>query len=72
MRLLDQISPETAPHKHYTCFRYAEPLTETCLKEMKADGVTRAVAFSQFPHFSCTTSGAMYSGVPLMDVRTIV
>jgi len=27
--------------------RYASPLTEECVAQMKADGVTRAVAFSQ-------------------------
>jgi ferrochelatase len=55
---LDELSPETGPHKHYTCFRYADPLTEETLTQMKADGVTRAVAFSQYPHFSCTTTGS--------------
>lgn len=55
---LDELSPETGPHKHYTCFRYADPLTEEALLKMKADGVKRAVAFSQYPHFSCTTTGS--------------
>lgn len=58
VKLLDAMSPETAPHKHYTCFRYADPLTEETLQAMKADGVTRAVAFSQYPQFSCTTAGS--------------
>mmetsp|Transcript_19809 Transcript_19809/g.29617 ORF Transcript_19809/g.29617 Transcript_19809/m.29617 type:complete len:380 (-) Transcript_19809:37-1176(-) len=55
---LDEERPESAPHKAYTCFRYAHPLTEEALTQMKADGVTRAVAFSQFPHWSCTTTGS--------------
>ena len=55
---LDRLSPATAPHKFYTCFRYASPLTEDALTQMKADGVKRAVAFSQFPQFSCTTAGS--------------
>ena len=55
---LDKASPETAPHKAYIAFRYASPLTEEALQQMKADGVTRAVAFSQFPQWSCTTSGS--------------
>lgn len=55
---LDQLSPETAPHKHYPLFRYAEPLAETTLRQMAADGVRRAVAFSQYPQFSCTTTGS--------------
>lgn len=56
--ILDKLSPETAPHKHYTCFRYADPLTEEVLAAMKRDGVQRAVAFSQYPQFSCTTTGS--------------
>tara|TARA_B110000008_G_scaffold153222_1_gene154327 strand:+ start:87 stop:1346 length:1260 start_codon:yes stop_codon:yes gene_type:complete len=58
VEILDKISPETAPHKHYIMFRYAAPLTEETLLQMKADGVTRAIAFSQYPHWSCTTSGS--------------
>jgi ferrochelatase len=46
-KILDQIRPESAPHKHYVFFRYANPLTEQSLKQMKEDGVTRAIAFSQ-------------------------
>ncbi|KAG8194736.1 hypothetical protein JTE90_026384 [Oedothorax gibbosus] len=45
--LLDKISPETGPHKHYVGFRYANPLTENTLAEMEKDGIERAVAFSQ-------------------------
>lgn len=45
--LLPTSRTQTAPHKHYIAFRYADPLTEEALLEMKADGVERAVAFSQ-------------------------
>jgi len=58
VKTLDRLSEATAPHKHYIAFRYADPLTEEALLQMKADGVTRAVAFSQYPHFSCTTTGS--------------
>ncbi|GAA6009682.1 hypothetical protein JCM11491_001057 [Sporobolomyces phaffii] len=58
VKLLDELSPETAPHKAYVAFRYANPLTETCLDEMKRDGVTRAVAFTQYPQYSCSTTGS--------------
>ena len=44
--------------KFYTCFRYAPPLTHDCLQQMAEDGIERAVAFSQYPHFSCTTTGS--------------
>jgi ferrochelatase len=55
---LDRLSPETAPHKFYVAFRYAQPSGEDALKVMKADGVRRAIAFTQYPHFSCATTGS--------------
>jgi len=57
-KLLDELNPATAPHKAYVAFRYAKPLTEDCLEEMRCDGVTRAVAFSQYPQYSCSTTGS--------------
>jgi ferrochelatase len=57
-KLLDQLSPDTAPHKHYIAFRYADPLTPDTLASMHRDGVTRAVAFTQYPQYSCTTTGS--------------
>lgn len=68
---LDKISPETAPHKPYVAFRYAKPLTEDMLQQMKADGVTRAVAFSQYPQWSASTSASsmheLYRQTRLLD-----
>lgn len=32
---MDAMSPETAPHKAYTAFRYAAPMTEACVAQMK-------------------------------------
>lgn len=58
VRLLDQLSPETAPHKFYPAFRYAYPFSEDVIQEMKADGVERAVAFTQYPQYSCATTGS--------------
>ena len=58
VKLLDELSPATAPHKAYTAFRYAKPLTEDCMAEMKRDGVERAVAFTQYPQYSCSTTGS--------------
>jgi protoporphyrin/coproporphyrin ferrochelatase len=55
---LDKLSPETAPHKFYVAFRYVEPFSEDALRAMKADGVKRAVAFTQYPQFSCSTTGS--------------
>jgi protoheme ferro-lyase len=57
-KLLDELSPATAPHKAYVAFRYARPLSEDCLAEMKKDGVERAIAFTQYPQYSCSTTGS--------------
>jgi protoporphyrin/coproporphyrin ferrochelatase len=58
VRWLDQLSPETAPHRAYVAFRYAPPFSEDALLQMRADGVQRAVAFTQYPQFSCSTTGS--------------
>ncbi|KAI0464017.1 ferrochelatase hem15 [Komagataella kurtzmanii] len=55
---LDIISPQSAPHKPYVAFRYANPLTEDTLRKMKNDGITKAIAFSQYPQFSYSTTGS--------------
>jgi protoporphyrin/coproporphyrin ferrochelatase len=55
---LDRQQPATAPHRFYVGFRYAQPNTEDALRRMRADGVRRAVAFTQYPQFSCATTGS--------------
>jgi protoporphyrin/coproporphyrin ferrochelatase len=55
---LDRLSPETAPHKFYVAFRYTHPKSDEALRAMHADGVERAVAFTQYPQFSCSTTGS--------------
>ncbi len=55
---LDDMSPETAPHRFYVAFRYINPFSEDALKQMKADGIKRAIAFTQYPQFSCSTTGS--------------
>ena len=62
-KLLDELSPETAPHKPYVAFRYANPLTEDMYRRLLADGFGggrggRAVAFTQYPQYSCSTTGS--------------
>lgn len=62
-KILDQTSPETAPHKPYVAFRYADPLTEEMYHRLLADGFGngrggRAVAFTQYPQYSCSTTGS--------------
>jgi len=62
-KILDKISPQTAPHKPYVAFRYANPLTEHMYHQLLADGFGngkggRAVAFTQYPQYSCSTTGS--------------
>ncbi|VDL19193.1 unnamed protein product [Hymenolepis diminuta] len=63
VRTLDTISPETAPHKYYLGLRYTHSLTEEAVNEIEEDGVERVVAFSQFPQYSCTTTGSSLNAI---------
>ncbi|RWS30932.1 ferrochelatase-like protein [Leptotrombidium deliense] len=63
VKILDKISPESAPHKFYIGFRYAQPLMEDTIEEMHRDGVERAIAFSQYPQYSCSTSGSSFNAL---------
>jgi protoporphyrin/coproporphyrin ferrochelatase len=60
---LDQVSPETAPHKSYTGFRYVHPFTEDTIKQIESDGPERVVIFSQYPQYSCATSGSSFNSI---------
>ncbi len=55
---LDRLCPETAPHKAYVAFRYATPNAADALRHMQADGARRAVAFTQYPQYSTSTTGS--------------
>ncbi len=62
-KILDRTNPETAPHKPYVAFRYANPLTEETYTRLLDDGFGkgrggRAVAFTQYPQYSCSTTGS--------------
>lgn len=58
---LDTLSPETAPHRFYVAFRYVAPFADDAVQAMRGDGITRAIAFTQYPQWSCTTSGSSYN-----------
>lgn len=60
---LDRISPSTAPHKYYVAFRYVQPMTDVALDQLERDGVENAVLFSQYPQYSCATSGSSYNAI---------
>ncbi|KAL6952003.1 lyase [Sarracenia purpurea var. burkii] len=57
------MSPETAPHKHYVAFRYVNPLTEQALQQVENDKAERVVLFSQYPQYSCATTGSSFNAI---------
>uniref|UniRef100_A0A8C5LUH8 Ferrochelatase n=1 Tax=Leptobrachium leishanense TaxID=445787 RepID=A0A8C5LUH8_9ANUR len=63
VKLLDQMSPATAPHKYYIGFRYVHPLTEEAIEQMEQDGIERAIAFTQYPQYSCSTTGSSLNAI---------
>ena len=67
---LDRLSPGTAPHKFYVAFRYTRPTSDDALRAMHADGVQRAVAFTQYPQFSCSTTGSSLNELWRAAART--
>ena len=67
---LDRLSPETAPHKFYISFRYTAPFADDTLRQMAADGITRAVAFTQYPQWSCSTTGSSLNDLNRALART--
>jgi ferrochelatase len=60
---LGSVSPATAPHKHYVAFRYVPPYTKDAFTELERDGVQHAVIFSQYPQYSCATSGSSFNAI---------
>jgi ferrochelatase len=63
VQLLDKLSPSTGPHKHYIGFRYAHPLTEDAIDQMYSDGIEHAIAFTQYPQYSCSTTGSSLNAI---------
>ncbi|XP_026571130.1 ferrochelatase, mitochondrial [Pseudonaja textilis] len=63
VKLLNEMSPESAPHKYYIGFRYVHPLTEEAIEEMEKDGIERAIAFTQYPQYSCSTTGSSLNAI---------
>lgn len=60
-KTLDDLSPQTGPHVPYIAFRYADPLTEETYRQMLSDGITRAVAFTQYPQYSYSTTRSSFN-----------
>lgn len=60
---LDKTSPETGPHKSYVGFRYVTPFTEDTIQQIEKDAPERIVIFSQYPQYSCATSGSSFNSI---------
>lgn len=60
---LDKLSQESAPHKSYVGFRYVNPFTEDTLGQIEKDNPERVVIFSQYPQYSCATSGSSFNSI---------
>lgn len=56
--ILDKKCPESSPHKPFIAFRYADPLTEDTLLKIRDDGFKKVIAFTQYPQYSCSTTGS--------------
>jgi ferrochelatase len=67
---LDRLAPDSAPHKFYIAFRYTRPNSDDALRQMKADGIERAIAFTQYPQFSCSTTGSSLNELWRAAART--
>lgn len=44
-------------------FRYVNPLTEDTLDQIEKDAPERVVIFSQYPQYSCATSGSSFNSI---------
>lgn len=53
--IADCLGPEYRP---YVVMRYWQPRAEQVLRQMAADGVTRAVVLSMYPHYTGATTGS--------------
>jgi ferrochelatase len=56
--VLNKKCPDQGPFKYYVGFRYTDPLTEEAVDQIRKDGVKRVVVFSQYPQYSCSTTGS--------------
>lgn len=69
-RRLDELRPESGPHRAYVAFRYVAPFADDALRQMAADGIERVVVFTQYPQWSCTTTGSSLTDLADALART--
>lgn len=56
--ILNREHAGTASFRPYVAFRYVQPDTFTALRAMENDGVDHIVVLSNYPQYSCTTTGS--------------
>ena len=56
-QVLNSSLPQFAPFQHYLAFRYSEPLAGKAIKRALDDGAERLILFTQYPHYSCVSTG---------------
>lgn len=66
-KILDEISPETAPHKPYVAFRYADPLTEEMYNKLLEDGFGEEMVVGLSPLLSILNTRALRQAVLSMS-----
>ena len=57
---LDQLSPETAPHKCLASYRYIEPSSPSVIADLEdcEHPPENVIIFSQYPQYACCTAGS--------------
>ncbi|KTG36774.1 hypothetical protein cypCar_00026299 [Cyprinus carpio] len=62
VKLLDEMCPETGERQGLKSFR-SSCLRRRAIEQMEKDGVERAVAFTQYPQYSCSTTGSSLNAI---------
>lgn len=60
---LNKVCESEGPFKSYVGFRYVTPFFSESFEEAKRDGVNNLILFSQYPQYSCATSGSSFNQV---------
>ncbi|KAJ8980469.1 hypothetical protein NQ317_013222 [Molorchus minor] len=62
-KTLEKEMPQNAPYKPYVAFRYVTPFTDDAFSELEQDNVEQVILFSQYPQYSCATSGSSFNDI---------
>ena len=59
--LEQRLNAQGGPYRTFIAMRYWNPTTEQALEAMSAEGITRVVTLTLYPHYSCATTGSSES-----------